>query len=104
MVVAWSRTLTLNAKYKNRFEGWALANSTKVVVLPEPANAATLTTSFGFKRHRTMANCSSVNGGAAVGLLDVLVWVVVVEVVVEEEVVAKEVVAEEEDIDVEGRW
>ena len=98
MVVAWSRTLTLNAKYKNRFEGWALANSTKVVVLPEPANAATLTTSFGFKRHRTMDNCSSVNGGAAVGLLDVLVCVVVavVVVVVEEE--------EEEDIDVEGRW
>ena len=97
MVVAWSRTLTLNAKYKNRFEGWALANSTKVVVLPEPANAATLTTSFGFKRHRTMDNCSSVNGGAAVGLLDVLVCVVVavVVVVVEEE---------EEDIDVEGRW
>ena len=98
MVVAWSRTLTLNAKYKNRFEGWALANSTKVVVLPEPANAATLTTSFGFKRHRTMDNCSSVNGGAAVGLLDVLVCVVVaVVVVVEEE-------EEEEDIDVEGRW
>ena len=97
MVVAWSRTLTLNAKYKNRFEGWALANSTKVVVLPEPANAATLTTSFGFKRHRTMDNCSSVNGGAAVGLLDVLVCVVVAVVVVVEE-------EEEEDIDVEGRW
>ena len=59
---AWSRTETLNARYKNRFDGCALANSTNVVVLPEPAKAATLTTSVFFNLHRTIDNCSSVKG------------------------------------------